>query len=156
MSCPHAPTTTVAWCYGEGPDDHALHVADCAECQQVVADHELVSGAAAGLVPALIDADGDAAEPEPEPERADRATWVPWAAAGALAAAVLVAVGLGGLPGAESTPSPATQVAVAPAVDTQLREPGVPGDPPSFDDVDARLDALELELDALNADPSIL
>lgn len=47
MSCPHAETTTVAWLYGEGSDEHALHAATCPDCQAVVALHEEVAHATA-------------------------------------------------------------------------------------------------------------
>lgn len=49
MTCPHAATTTVRWIYGEADEAHLHHVAACAECQEVLAEHEAVSEA---LVPA--------------------------------------------------------------------------------------------------------
>ncbi len=48
-SCPHAQTTTLQWIWGEGPEDHLRHLASCAECQQVLEDHERVLAAVAGV-----------------------------------------------------------------------------------------------------------
>ena len=52
MSCPHAQTTTLSWLYGDGPEEHLHHVAACAHCQTVAAEHadalgQLVEPAAA-------------------------------------------------------------------------------------------------------------
>ena len=46
--CNHAETT-VAWLYGEAPEEHALHVASCPLCTEVLATHERVLGATAPL-----------------------------------------------------------------------------------------------------------
>ena len=46
---------TLSWLYGEGPESHATHVASCASCTAVVAEHEAVAsslGAALGAVAA--------------------------------------------------------------------------------------------------------
>ncbi len=137
MSCPHAETTTVAWCYGEADDGHAAHIASCEPCQAVVADHELVTGAVAPLVPALVEA-------APAPSR----RWLAPTAIGigvALAAAALLAIGV-----AQRTPSPTPYVEPAPVPVATAPEP-LPDDR-----VDARIDALLLELEALDADPSLL
>ena len=42
MKCPHAETTTLLWIYGEGPEGHEAHVANCAICQEVLKTHETV------------------------------------------------------------------------------------------------------------------
>jgi len=146
MSCPHATTTTVAWCFGEAPEGHLEHVATCAECQQVVEEQEAVLAAVGDVAPALRMA-AEAAPVEPTPN-AGR-SWPRVAAAVlAFAAAALVAVVVGG----SFAPAPEPQqVAVAP-VDTAPPAVALP----PLRDVDARLDALQLELDALSADPSIL
>ncbi|MEN0066610.1 MAG: hypothetical protein AAGA48_31040 [Myxococcota bacterium] len=47
MSCPHATTTTLLWLYGEADASHDAHVASCAECQAVAADHADVMSAMA-------------------------------------------------------------------------------------------------------------
>ncbi len=49
MSCPENPVTLL-WLYGEGPDEHAAHVAECAHCASVVEAHEEVM---AVVVPVL-------------------------------------------------------------------------------------------------------
>jgi hypothetical protein len=43
MTCPHAESTTLLWIYGEGPEDHTDHVAQCADCQSVLDTHETVA-----------------------------------------------------------------------------------------------------------------
>ena len=42
MKCPHAETTTLLWIYGEGPEGHEAHVANCPDCQAVLKAHETV------------------------------------------------------------------------------------------------------------------
>jgi len=42
MTCEHAETTTIAWLYGEGPEDHLHHVATCEACQRVLRTHSEV------------------------------------------------------------------------------------------------------------------
>jgi len=144
MSCPHAETTTVAWCYGEADDAHAAHIASCEPCQAVVADHELVTGAVAPLAPALVGAGpppvGAASAP---PRRLLAPTAIGIGVA--LAAAALLAIGV-----AQRTPSPTPYVEPAPVPVATAPEP-LPDD-----HVDARIDALLLELEALDADPSLL
>lgn len=128
MSCPHAETTTVLWCYGEADEAHAAHVGACADCQAVVADHETVQAVVLPIAPALATA---------PPRR--RLPAVVFAGL-ALAAAVLIGIGLGG-PDRPPQAEPVAAVAPASLVD---------------DAVDLQLDALALELDALTADPSLL
>lgn len=129
MSCPHAETTTLLWLYGEGDDDHALHVAGCADCQAVAELHTDVISAVAPALPVLA---------PPVAERPDRR--VVWGAATlfALAAAALLMV------------RPALDVpAEAPGAElvAEIRAGFLP-----TDDVDLRLqgltdDLLELSLD---------
>lgn len=82
MSCPHETTTTVAFLYGEAPDAHALHVAGCAPCTAVVAEHEQVANVLGPALSALR------APGMPRASRS-RAPWITGAVL-ALAAAVLV------------------------------------------------------------------
>jgi hypothetical protein len=49
MTCPHTETTTIAWIYGEGPEDHEMHVAQCMPCQEALAIHEEVQFTLSGL-----------------------------------------------------------------------------------------------------------
>lgn len=138
MSCPHASTTTLAWCYGEAEEGHAVHVATCAECQSVVDETELVLGSVGPLAPALV------ASPDLETRRRSRPRWTAAVvAACVLAAAVALVVRFGTAPGPAEVPTPDTD---ALAVVVELDQ----------DFVDVRIDALELELDALSADPSLL
>ncbi|MEM6930376.1 MAG: hypothetical protein AAF602_25790 [Myxococcota bacterium] len=84
MSCPHATTTTLLWLYGEGDDAHADHVASCAECQAVAADHADVMSAMSGV----SHLDLESASPRP----ANRGLWVGFGMGAALAAAIALVV----------------------------------------------------------------
>jgi hypothetical protein len=125
--CPHEPTT-VAYAYGEAPEDHALHVASCPACAEVLALHEAV----AGSVPlsALATA----------PTARRRRRW-PRVLLGAALAAAAAAVGLALLP---DPPAP------APAPAPGLGSWGPTGAPEpldaALDDIDLELASLELEL----------
>lgn len=162
MSCPHASTTTVAWAVGElDGDDHALHVAHCADCQ---ASLEALEAAEAVVVPFAGALRREPVPPAPADEPVPvRAT--PARRDGrfygllAVAAAVLLGIFATQLDDAEepasnlasrgealSTKPVAARVAPTP--------PPVPTEPVL--DLDDELDALELELDALRTDPSIL
>lgn len=128
MSCPNAETT-VAWVYGEAPEEHLHHVVACAECAAIVAEHERVMAAVSGVAPALGKAP------------AKRAGW--WAVGGlALAAAALLSVSVWQAPRTVAdTDGPDLALAAEPA-------PALSFD----DDVDAALDDLEADLDVLAAD----
>jgi hypothetical protein len=43
MNCPHTTTTTLLWLYESTPEDHALHIANCDECQTIVEEHSDLS-----------------------------------------------------------------------------------------------------------------
>lgn len=130
MSCPHATTTTLQWLYGEGDEAHAEHVASCAECQVVVAEHADVMSALEGVSHLDLEPSADA------PVRpANRPMWRAVAmavAAGLLAAAVLFVV-----PMRPSSPDP---------VDLTMF------DAPLDDPLEERFDALAWELGDLEAD----
>ncbi len=76
MSCPHATTTTLLWLYGESEESHAEHVAGCAVCQAVAAEHADVMSAMAGLSHLDL-SDEVAARTGPRPvNRTRSARWV--------------------------------------------------------------------------------
>ena len=128
--CPHAQTTTVAWLYGEAPEEHALHVADCPVCTKTLESHELVLGA---LAPLAVQ------HPVSAPVSRRMTPW--WVA--------LAAAGVGwmmwgaGSEGLEAEDAEWTRVAVAPSA-------------MSAADIDDELDALSLALDDLSEDFSTL
>ena len=104
-SCPHADSTTIAWIYGEGPEDHALHVSACAVCSAVLEEHERVVAAVVGTEP-MSTAQADSASVTP----ANNTVW--YLAAG-VAAAMLVGLFLMWSPDtsepvAVETPEPST------------------------------------------------
>lgn len=129
MSCPHATTTTILWVNGDGPEEHLHHVVACDACQAVLEDASEVAPFVRMLPAAVV----------------RRRRW-PAVLAGtlALAAAVLLFARV-------EAPTPAVVVdtavarVVAPAVVTPLDS-----------EVDARLDDLDLALDALEHDLSTL
>ncbi len=141
MSCRHTETTTTLWLYGEGPEDHDQHVADCEDCQAAVAEHESVAGDIADILPALR-------RPEDEWDEAPAAAnnnriWIRWVAIGAAAVAVLAGL----------------QV-LAP-VDPEITVPEADADAivvlaPFYGEVDEELDDLDYLVDSLAADRSIL
>ncbi|MEO0601256.1 MAG: hypothetical protein AAF211_07460 [Myxococcota bacterium] len=88
MSCPHATTTTLLWLYGEADDAHADHVAGCAECQAVAADHADVMSAMADVSHLDLAPEAELAPLRP----ANRGVWVGFGMGVALAAAVALIV----------------------------------------------------------------
>lgn len=132
MSCPHAQSTTVAWLYGEGPEAHGAHVASCADCTDVLVEHESVLAAVAPVARQL------SAEPPRAPARRSVLGWS--AALGLLAAAALLFV----LPRQAPTDAPE---AVAVALDTDAVARHSP---------DLLTDALDSDLDALGAEVVLL
>ncbi len=150
MSCEHASTTTVLWAYGELDDDaHALHVASCPACSAAL---EALEAAERGVAP-VVGALGLEVAPVVEGGAAERARRrAPWGLL-ALAAALVATLGTAlyaTRPHADPTEAPqAVDVHVEPA---PAPLPAWP-DPAALDD---ELDALELELDSLRSDPSLL
>ena len=125
MSCPHRETTTVAWIYGEGPEEHLHHVVGCADCQVVLQEHERVGSALAAVRPALK---------ANKPSR--RRRWV-WATSALLAAAAALLIVHG------SSPAPS---GVAPEGSDWV------GDDPFDDGTGAELDAVETEIDDVQSE----
>ncbi len=128
MSCSHA-VTTVAWLYGEAPEEHLHHVAVCAECQAVADAHERVAYAVSGVAPALRTA-----------RTAPRRGW--WVAGGLAAAAAALLVAWSGPPRGVADTDPDGQAA-APYAAFADEEVDV-----ALDDLEADLDAFTAELDA--------
>ncbi len=128
--CPHAQTTTVAWLYGEAPDEHATHVAACPACAQTLESHELVLGALAPL----------AVQHSVSPSVSRRVA--PWMVA-------LAAAGVGwmmwgaGSQALQAEDAAWTRVADAPSAI-------------STTDIDQEIDALSLAIDDLSEDFSTL
>lgn len=143
MSCSHAETTTLLWAYGEGPEDHAEHVATCAACQDVVAMHEFVGAEVAPILPILRRLD-DEVQPEPVVRHPRWGRWV--LAVGVLAAGLALMVGFGTRESGPSTP-------------TMAVEPDAPVDvvlSPVYGSLDRELDELDDLVDTLASDASIL
>ena len=151
MSCPDAETTTMLWVYGEGPEDHASHVAGCADCRSVVAEHEAVAGDIAGILPVIRRLDDEAA---PEPANNDRG-WVRWLVALGVASALLLVVGSQILTPSAVDESIDPPSAVAIAVQADAFTDGVVL-APFYADIDAELDDLDFLVASLAADSSIL
>ncbi|MCB9682694.1 MAG: hypothetical protein H6733_14610 [Alphaproteobacteria bacterium] len=144
--CPHAHTTTVAWLYGESPDDghdHALHVATCADCQATAALHADLIATTAPVLPAVRTTTG------PSAARVARHVGARVLVASVLAVAAALAVVLGGTPGAGSPATTSAPVAQAPH---GAPARGAAVDLTTPDDLDLRLDALQGEVAALSLD----
>ena len=148
MGCERATTDTVLWLYGEGSDDDPLHIAGCAECQAVVAEH---SDVATSLAPVLSSLQASM-EPVVVLERRRPARWTRWGASMALAAAALLAViswgpgtDLGVTSGEGGLPVGSEPVALG-------------GDPLTapLDAFDLAMDDLDRELDELSRDLEML
>jgi hypothetical protein len=129
MSCEHANSTTLQWLYDDGPEEHAMHIATCAECSTVVEEHADVA-AAVGPVASAI-----ATSPRRAKPKAKRRP-MRWAGAAVLlAATVLIAV----------------RVGVPPQGDTDQTLAMVTAAPASALEADvAFLDPLDLQLEDLN------
>ncbi|MBW1877041.1 MAG: hypothetical protein JRI25_00870 [Deltaproteobacteria bacterium] len=143
MSCEHAKSTTLLWLYGEGDEAHLHHVAACAECQAVVAEHEAVAGLVGPIAADLAVSEAMPADPIP----ANRVPWRWMAVAAAVAASILVMGHLAPAPGGlDRTGDTAVAVLEAPlaspmAVDGLFTAA-----------LDADLDALDADLDWMAAD----
>lgn len=132
MSCPHATTTTLLWLYGEADESHAEHVAGCAVCRAVVAEHADVMSAMAEVSHLDLRPSNEAST---LPRPAHRPMWhlaLGAVVGGAMAAAVALTV----------RPAPTEQ----PPVERPTIVLG--GD----DGLDDRFDALAWELGDLQAD----
>ena len=128
--CPHAQTTTVAWLYGEAPDEHAAHVAGCPACAETLESHELVLGA---LAPLAV----QPSVPVPMSRRV-----APWLVA-------LAAAGVGWLMWGAGSHAPQAEDGVWMRVaDAPLAI--------SATDIDQEIDALSLAIDDLSEDFSTL
>lgn len=125
MSCMHQETTTVRWLYGEGPDDHLHHIADCVECQDTVARFERLEAAMRPVRPALS-----------MPRRRFRFTGV---TATLLAATALIGVWRFSV--AESSKTSPVEPSVVDLADEDLDD--------DLDDIDGDLDWVVAELDLL-------
>jgi len=164
MSCPHASTTTVAWSVGElDGDDHALHVAHCPDCQASLEALEAAEAAVAPFAGALRQDQVPPAAVEPVAVRATPARQDGrFYGLLAVAAALLLTLFATQLDGAGDPTSNLASRGPAPsgaptnpvAARVAPMPPPVPTAPATS--LDDELDALELELDALRTDPSIL
>lgn len=143
MSCPHEEATLL-WLYGEGDESHAEHVASCAECTLVAAEHaDMV--AMVGPVAHRLEAEDRHAVPEPANQSFSRlGNAFSLLGGGAVLALVAAALLVMFLPSAPSVPGDATDTEVA-VIDTDvlfsLDELDV-----AFDDLDDALDDLEDDL----------
>ncbi len=143
MNCPQSESTLL-WLYGDVPDAPTDHLAQCAECQQLVAEHEAVVSALGPALGALSEPGGVAPVAANLRWRAVRAV--------ATVAVGIAAVGLWTMRAPSPDPPEGARVAVeagpAAVVDTAVAQVGVRID----DGVDLRLDDLEWEVDALTLD----
>jgi hypothetical protein len=106
-TCPLAHTTTVAWLYGEGPEDHLHHVAACEDCAAVAAEHADTLATVGPVLDALrVPQVG--APADPVPAAANR----PWLLSAVLAVAVAAVALLLWWPAPSPTVAPAPSVAV--------------------------------------------
>jgi len=139
MSCEHAKGATLLWLYGEGDEAHVHHVATCAECQALVAEHEAVAGLVGPVGAALAEPEGMPAEPNP----ANRMPWQWMAAAAAVAASVLMTWQFApGPTTADGTRDTAVAALEVPATPTTAAVDGL-----FATEMDAELDALDADLD---------
>ena len=143
MSCPHKEATLL-WLYGEGDEAHAEHVASCAECTLIAAEHaDMV--AMVRPIAHRLEATDRLAVPEPANQSFSRmGRAMTWLGSGGVLALVAAALLVMFLPSSPSIPSDATDTEVA-VIDTDvlfsLDELDV-----AFDDLDDALDELEDDL----------
>jgi len=137
MSCPQNDNT-ILWLCGELEDDsHTAHVAFCAPCQATVEAHEEVQHLVAPISVML------APHAQAAPRAANRSMW--WLVGVAMAAAAGLVFYAGGV-------SP--DVRQLQASDTDLAALILPivADAPLFGDLDASLEAIDLDLAQLSND----
>jgi hypothetical protein len=144
MSCPHATTTTIAWLYGEADEGHALHVAGCPECAAVAEAHEVVLAQVMPVMPRALPASVVGAAPR---RRRSSRVWLMGVLA--VAAAVLLVVGVVAPP--SSTPAPETVTDPGPVAALDMEPASLWSSELEADllDLDASLDALADELGTL-------
>ncbi len=138
MSCPHATTTTIAWMYGEGPESHDLHVAECDDCAAVLDEHVDVLSAVGDDLPALRQhgaVDQEFTRPSP----------VRWVASAALLTAAAAVALFAVWPTQQVTPAPAA----SPVPLAELASAPLP-EALFEDDLDRRIDDLDADLDYLS------
>ena len=142
MSCEHAESTTLLWLDGEAPEAHDLHVAACAECQEVIDGLERVQHALVPIAAALGVADVAATVQVNTGFHFAR-----WGAALAVAASVLLAVRFMPLQAEVDVPA-----------DTDLAsvQPLLPISNSLYGDLDAGLEDLDVALDSLAWDLNTL
>jgi hypothetical protein len=142
MTCEHSETTTVAWLYGEAPEEHLHHVVGCAACQSVVEEHEAVGAALAEVLPALRSRPVLRSAPAPEARvqrPSFRGAWLLGALAVAAGALFALRFALPPPPAGEEPRR--TSPEVAQVATGSFR-----------DDVDRDLEVLEADLDAFADD----
>ena len=137
MSCEQLETT-VAWMYGEGPEEHAEHVFSCETCSAALEEHEAAMAVVAPVVAGL------------KTEVRGEVVVGPWRRRRVLGVAVVLLAAAAAIAMAVS----ATRMHSA---TTPARE-AAPSVVDVFDgdDVDAALDALDDDLDALSSDLEVL
>ena len=139
-SCEHAQDATLLWLYGEGPAEHAVHVAECSTCSEVAEQHAQVIAVVGPTLRALKPAHDDLGALAPPSTVRKLAPYLPALLA---FAAMVVLVLSQPRPGPTTTLTPATsEVASAPPRHTL--------DSAFSDDLDRRLDDVALDLDFLS------
>jgi hypothetical protein len=157
MSCSHASTTTVAWAFGEfqgtleAEEAHTMHVASCADCTAALEALEAVEAATAPLAGALPSDAPPVTAPRGGPWFRPAPSGRVWGAVALVAALALGTVAAW----VDDVVSPPASEPVATRIERPAPAVPAPAERRSLD-VDRELDALELELDALRTDPSIL
>ena len=122
--------STLLWIYGEGDDDHAEHLATCAGCQALLAEHADVAAMVAPIASALRARPAALQQP---PRRS-------WPRGGIAGAALLAAAALLAVVSVPQSISEAEDTAAASATMAAA---------PFADELDAELEELDDELDAL-------
>ncbi|MEM7356941.1 MAG: zf-HC2 domain-containing protein, partial [Acidobacteriota bacterium] len=117
----------------------ASHLVDCSDCRRaaeaLAADDDLLR---------RLGRRSPSADVAPEPRMAPARPWLPWAAAAALALALLAGLFLKSLHQPPATPKIATQP-------ESVAEPAVDPTPAAHDDLDAELDRLTAQAETLIA-----
>lgn len=137
-TCPLAETTTIAWLYGEGPENHVHHVASCEDCTAVAAEHAEVMASVGPVLDELRPAPAAVPPAEaptaPAPVAANRPWLLAALAVVAVAAAALLVLWVGSGPAQPAVEAPqiaivdeATAPGPAPVtpIDDLIAEPSV-------------------------------